>query len=185
MHTSIGIWIAVPPQTVLDLARDVGRWPELLPHYRSVRVHSRRGDRVVATMRAVRPLGPLRIPVTWRAVCWPDTSDSSHLRLEFRHVRGITAGMKVTWHIRPLGDGSMSEVRIVHDFRRRLPLLGADALPRFVDRLFTQPIASRTLATFREVIESDDRSPAATPGPGRFARSRRRSRLGEGEVQPP
>jgi hypothetical protein len=30
---------------------------------------------------------------------------------------------------------------------------------------------------------SDDRSPAATPGPGRFARSRRRRRPGGGEVK--
>ncbi len=151
MRTAIGVEIAAAPRRVFELARDVTRWPHLLPHYRAVAVVRRDGDRLVARMSAVRPLGPLRIPVTWSAEQWAEPADESDLRLRFRHVRGFTRGMDVTWHIRPNGDGA--SVSIEHDFSRRLPLLGPSVLPWFVDRLVVRAIAGRTLATFRALAE--------------------------------
>jgi hypothetical protein len=157
MRTSIGTRVAAPPEVVHALAQDVANWEYLLPHYRKSVIHARHGNRALGTMRAIRWFGPVPVPVSWRAVCWPDTSDPEDLRLEFRHVRGVTRGMVVTWHIRPLDHGQASEVRIVHRFSRAVPLLGADAFPALVDRWFTRPIAGRTLATFRAVAESVDR----------------------------
>jgi aromatase len=151
MRTSIGIRIGAPPRRVFELARDVSRWPQLLPHYRRVVVHARRNGRVVAKMVAVRPVGPLGIPVTWRAEQWAEAGDDSDLRLRFRHVRGVTRGMEVTWHIVPEGNGS--RVWIEHDFRRRLPLVGDELLPALVDRFFTRAIAGRTLRTFKALAE--------------------------------
>jgi len=82
-------------------------------------------------------------------------TDPADLRLHFHHVRGVTRGMVVTWHIRPAGPaGHEANVRIVHEFRRPLPLLGPDVLPRIVDRVFTRPIAGRTLAEFKRLAES-------------------------------
>jgi ribosome-associated toxin RatA of RatAB toxin-antitoxin module len=150
MRTHIGIEIAAPPRQVFELARQVSRWPEMLPHYRDVTVESREGDRIVARMSAVRP-GVLRLPVSWRAEHWADDSDPSDLRLHFRHVGGATRGMEVIWHIRPLGGGA--QVVIEHDFSRRLPLVGAELFPRVVDRWFIRPIAGRTLATFKALAE--------------------------------
>jgi aromatase len=151
MHTTIGIRVDAPPRVVFDLARDVRRWPDLLPHYRRVTVHAERDDRVLAQMVAVRPLPrlPLAVglPVTWRAEQWAESDDPGDLRLRFRHVRGVTRGMEVTWHIRPEDGGC--EVTIEHRFRRRLPLVGDRLLPWLVDRLFTRPIAGRTLRTFK------------------------------------
>lgn len=172
MRSTIGISIAAPPSRVFELARDICRWPELLPHYRRVTVQARRGDRVVAQMVAVRRFGPLPVPVTWRAEQWADASDPDDLRLHFRHIRGVTRGMVVTWRIRPaMADGGpvtgaradaavavaqadAADVTIEHEFTRRLPLLGDRLLPQLVDRLFTRPIAGRTLATFKRLAES-------------------------------
>lgn len=152
MHSNVGIVIRATPERVLELVHDIARWPELLPHYRSVTVHARRGDRIVARMVAIRRFGPLPMPVTWRAEQWADASDPADLRLNFRHVRGVTKGMDVTWHIRVATTGS--DVTIEHEFSRRLPLFGDRLLPWFVDRFFTRPIAGQTLATFKRLAEA-------------------------------
>jgi hypothetical protein len=69
------------------------------------------------------------------------------LRLRFAHRGGATNGMSVTWRIEPLANGS--RITIEHDFR---PRFAPWAL--VVDRLFTRPIASRTLATFKAIAEA-------------------------------
>jgi ribosome-associated toxin RatA of RatAB toxin-antitoxin module len=153
VHSEIGIAIRAPARTVFELARDVGRWAELLPHYRRVTIRAHRDDRVLAQMVAERPIGPVSLPVTWRAVCWPEGDDPDDLRLRFHHVRGVTRGMDVTWHIRSVGPDRCA-VTIAHEFRRPLPLVGPDVLPRFVDRWFTRAIAGRTLRRFRELAEA-------------------------------
>lgn len=151
MRTSLGVEVAAPAGRVFELARHLERWPELLPHYRSVRVERRAGDRVLARMVAVRAFGPLPFPVSWRAEQWAESTDPADLRLRFRHVRGVTRGMEVTWHIRP--DGTGCSVTIEHDFRRPLPLLGTEFLPRLIDRWFIRPVAGRTLRTFKALAE--------------------------------
>src|SRR5919106_640875 len=114
MRSSLSIDVMAPPRRVFELARELERWPELLPHYRRVTVQSRNGKRIVAQMVALRHVGPLGVPVSWRAEQWPDDSDADDLRLHFRHLRGVTRGMRVSWHIRPRGsDGT--QVSIDHD----------------------------------------------------------------------
>lgn len=143
--------MAAAPERIFELVRNIVRWPQLLPHYRRVKVRSRRGPLVIADMIAVRRFGPVPVPVAWRAEQWSDGSDVGDLRLHFRHVAGVTRGMAVTWHIEPRSRGA--RVTIEHDFSRRLPLLGDEVLPWIVDRLFVRPIASRTLAAFRSLAE--------------------------------
>jgi ribosome-associated toxin RatA of RatAB toxin-antitoxin module len=152
MQTEIAIDVAAQPRIVFDLARDISRWPRLLPHYRQVTIHSRDDGRVIATMSAMRPLWRFGIPVSWRSEQWSEDADPGDLRLRFVHIAGATRGMDVTWHIRPSGGGS--RVSIEHDFRRGLPLLGEDLFPRVVDALFVRPIAGRTLATFKRLAEA-------------------------------
>lgn len=151
MRSEISIDVSASPRTVFELARDITQWPELLPHYRKVTVHSRIGDRIVASMAAVRPVWKSGIPVRWRSEQWSDDADADDLRLRFVHVAGATRGMDVTWHIRPTGAGCTTTIE--HDFKRRLPLVGDDFLPRMIDRLFVRPIAGRTLATFKRLAE--------------------------------
>ena len=105
-------------------------------------------------MSATRALGPLGVPVVWRARTWADASDPEDLRLRFVHTGGATRGMDVTWHITPRG-ASGSTVAIDHDFVRRLPLVGDELFPAVVDRMFVRPIAGQTLATFKRLAEAD------------------------------
>ncbi len=159
MHSTIAIDVAAPPELVFRLARDVERWELLLPHYARSRARERRADgSLVVDFVARRPLiGVLGIglPVTWRSRTW---NDPATCRLRFVHVAGATKGMDVTWRIDAVGGGS--RVSIDHDFRPRLPLFAA-----FVDRVFTRPIAGRTLATFKalaEALAEESEPPAST-----------------------
>jgi ribosome-associated toxin RatA of RatAB toxin-antitoxin module len=154
LRSRIEIDVEAPGERVLELARDVARWPELLPHYRRVTVVSRNDSELVATMSAMRSFGPLNVPVAWRSRTWTETEDPDDLRLRFVHVRGATRGMDVTWHITPRAGGC--KVAIDHEFVRRLPLVGEDVFPRLVDRVFVRPIAGRTLATFKKLAEEAD-----------------------------
>ena len=154
MHTEVAVDVAATPRRVFDLARDIAKWPDLLPHYRKVTVHSRSNGRANATMSAVRPVwGRIGIPVWWRTEQWADDSRPDDLRLLFRHVAGATRGMAVAWHIRPSRGGA--NVVIEHEFEGRLPFLGREVFPRIVDRFFVRPIATRTLARFKALAENE------------------------------
>jgi ribosome-associated toxin RatA of RatAB toxin-antitoxin module len=148
VKSSLTIDIAAPPDLVFNLARDVERWPRLLPHYVAAAAEPTRSDgRHVVRFVARRPLLPvlgLDLPVAWRSVTW---SEPDERRLRFVHLGGATSGMDVAWRIEAASSGS--RVTIEHDFRPRLA-----AWAGFVDRLFTRPIATRTLATFKALAES-------------------------------
>ena len=148
MHSTIAIDIAARPDLVFALARDVERWETLLPHYARSRALERRADgTLVVDFVARRPLIGLLglgLPVAWRSRTW---SEPAGRRLRFAHVAGATKGMDVTWRIEAAEGGA--RVSIEHDFRPRLPLFAA-----FVDRVFTRPIAGRTLGTFKALAEA-------------------------------
>ena len=162
MQSSISVHVRAPATLVYELARDLERWPDLLPHYRDVRVVERHDDgsltaRMLATRQLIRALG-YGLPMAWRArfQAFPDD-----LRLRFQHRGGATNGMDVTWRIEPAPDGC--NVTIEHLFEPRMPGWGA-----FVDAVFVRPIAGRTLATFKAIAE-------AAAGASRPARSSRRA----------
>jgi ribosome-associated toxin RatA of RatAB toxin-antitoxin module len=168
MQTTIGIDIEAPAHLVFDLARNVERWPALLPHYVRVRVRERHPDGSqnadMVAVRTIIPLLGLGIPVAWRATTW---AEEQGLRLRFRHVAGATRGMDVTWRIE--ADGGGCRVSIEHDFRPRVAPWAA-----LVDRLFVRPIAGRTLATFKAIAEAVVAAEAAGhQPPGRSEPGRR------------
>jgi ribosome-associated toxin RatA of RatAB toxin-antitoxin module len=153
----MSIEVAAPPELVFRLARDVERWDRLLPHYVRSRAIARAADgSLVTEFIARRPLVGLLgtgLPVAWRARTWAEPED---VRLRFVHVAGATKGMDVTWRIDPSGRGA--RVSIDHDFRPRLP-----GFAWFVDRVFTRPIAGRTLATFKALAEALAEPPEGGP----------------------
>lgn len=166
MKSSVGIDVAAPPELVFRLARDVERWPRLLPHYGAARREAPpdADGRLIVRFVARRPILPvlgLGLPVAWRSLTW---SEPDRRRLRFVHRGGATNGMDVTWRIEPGGaDGRGCRVEIEHDFRPRVPGWGW-----LIDRVFTRPIAGRTLATFQILAEalaeaSADESAAAPP----------------------
>jgi hypothetical protein len=58
-----------PLASIFDLARDVERWPELLPHYRHVRFQERDGHGGgLVDMSANRPFGTMAWPTWWRSL---------------------------------------------------------------------------------------------------------------------
>jgi ribosome-associated toxin RatA of RatAB toxin-antitoxin module len=154
VHSTIGIDVDAPPELVYRLARDVTRWARLLPHYSYSGVVREDADGSrICDFRARRPFVPvlgLGVPVTWRSRTWHEPGTR---RLRFVHVAGATKGMDVTWTIEPAGTGT--RVEISHDFRPRLP-----GFAPFVDRVFTRPIAGRTLATFKALAEALHEAPA-------------------------
>ena len=156
MRSTLSIDIEAPPRLVFDLARDVLRWPALLPHYRDVRVEARDADGALTVrMLAVRPVVPLLgygIPVAWRSRTW---ADEATLRLRFVHLGGATNGMDVTWRIEATPTGC--RVSIDHAFGPRVPGFAA-----IVNGLFVRPIATRTLASFKAIAEAV--APAARSG---------------------
>jgi aromatase len=148
MRSSVSIDIHAPAKLVFELARDVERWPDLLPHYREVRVVERHLDgsmtaQMVATRAVVRSLG-YGIPVAWRARV---ASEAARLELSFQHLGGATRGMSVAWRIEPADDGCV--VTIEHLFAPRTP-----GWAPLLDRLFVRPIALRTLSTFKTIAEA-------------------------------
>lgn len=150
MRTEDRIRMHAPVDRVFRAAEAVERWPELLPHYRWVRMLERlpAGGELVE-MAAWRPFGPLWYPTWWVSEMRVDR-DAPAVR--YRHVRGITAGMDVLWKFE--GDGDHTLVTIVHDWTGpRWPVIGPPAAAWVIGPVFIHAIASRTLAGIKRAVE--------------------------------
>ena len=140
--------VDAPYERLFDLAADVERWPERLPHYRYVRrLPSAAGERRFA-MGARR--GP--IPVAWEATQRPMRDER---RIEFVHTGGVTKGMWVAWRFaeRP---GGGQDVSIEHRLDLRWPLVGELAARHLIGPQFIEAIAGRTLRRMKELAEATD-----------------------------
>jgi len=147
MHTENTIWIAAPPERVFALAQDIARWPNLLPHYRWVRVFEEKPDSRLAEMAARR--GPF--PVKWRTQQGLIPAEG---RITYRHVGGITRGMEVEWLLGPERGGT--RVLITHDLRSGSRLLRL-RVAEWVIGGFVSPIADRTLQGIKRAAEGGAR----------------------------
>lgn len=143
--------IHAPARVCFQVAADVERWPEILPHYRWVRFHQRlpRGGGLVE-MAAWRPfLGPVRYPTWWVSRM---EVDPQRPLVSYRHVDGITRRMDVSWEFHtlpvPPEDGfARTRVRITHVWAGPpWPAIGRLAARLVIGPLFISAIASRTLA---------------------------------------
>ena len=134
-----------PFEHIFDLAADVERWPERLPHYRYVRrLPGRNGERHFA-MGARRG----RIPVRWEAIQRPMRDER---RIEFMHTGGLTKGMWVAWRFSEAPDGTV-DVCIEHRLDLGWPLIGSFVARRIIGPAFIEPIARRTLRRVRLLAE--------------------------------
>ena len=138
---------------VFSAARDVERWPDLLPHYRWVRFRERRGAGGLVEMAAWRPFGgPLRWPTWWMSEM---TIEPEVPRILYRHVRGITTGMDVAWDFAAEDDGVL--VTVTHWWDGPAwPLIGTLAAEGLIGPVFVHGIASRTLAGLARAAERTD-----------------------------
>ena len=145
MRTVDRIHMRAPLERVFTAASEVERWPAILPHYRWVR----RFERNLVEMAAWRPFGPLRYPTWWVSEM---TLDRAAGEIRYRHIRGITRGMKVVWRLVE-GDGGV-DVEIVHTWDGPAwPLVGRLAADLVIGPVFIHGIASRTLAGIKRVVE--------------------------------
>lgn len=153
MRTVDATQIAAPIERVFQAACDVERWPEILPHYRWVRMLERRaGGGGLVEMAAWRPFGPLRWPTWWVSEM---TIRLAAREVHYRHVRGITRGMDVVWRIRPGAGDGMVDVAIVHEWTGPAwPVVGRAAAELVIGPVFVHGIASRTLAGIKRHLES-------------------------------
>jgi uncharacterized membrane protein len=149
MRTVDRIQVRAPFERVFEAASAVERWPAILPHYRWVR----RLDGSLVEMAAWRPFGPLKYPTWWVSEM---TLDRVAGEIRYRHVRGITRGMKVVWRMVEVGGGSGGgvDVEIVHTWDGPAwPLVGRLAADLVIGPVFIHGIASRTLAGIKRAVE--------------------------------
>ena len=133
-----------PPDLCFEVAANVEDWPRILPHYRWVRFHEKKGFASgVVEMAAWRPFPFFRYPTWW-------VSDMDHdpdaRTVTYRHIDGITREMDVVWEVNAMDQGR-SHLRIVHEWDGpRWPLIGGIAANLVIGPWFISHIAGRTLA---------------------------------------
>jgi ribosome-associated toxin RatA of RatAB toxin-antitoxin module len=130
-------------------ASDVERWPDILPHYRWVRMLERRPGGGIVEMSANRPFGPLDWPTWWVSEMWLEPE--RHV-VRYRHIRGVTTGMDVEWKLRETAAGI--DATIVHEWQGPpWPLIRRPAAAWVIGPVFVHGIASRTLAGIKRAVE--------------------------------
>ena len=147
MHLENSVVVGATPDIIFRLVAAIERWPEILPHYRRVRVLEQRGQQKLVKMAAQRD----GLPVSWTSIQEPRPAER---RILFRHVGGITRGMAVEWRLEPLGDGR-THVSIGHDFTPGWPLIGGRVARLVIGELFVRNIAGKTLRRIKELAEAE------------------------------
>ncbi len=145
MQTENFIDIHGPIERVYELAAEVTRWPEILPHYRCVKLIRKDGRRRVVEMAAHRD----GIPVRWTAV---QELVPEERRILFTHIKGPTKGMEVEWTMMETPGGAV-HVKIWHGFEPPWPLVGPFIAKYIVGWFFVHNIAGKTLATIKRIVE--------------------------------
>jgi ribosome-associated toxin RatA of RatAB toxin-antitoxin module len=143
---SNSIVISAPAQTIYRLASATERWPEILPHYRYVRVLEEHGSRRVVEMGARRG----RIPIWWIA---EQTNDPARPHIAFRHLEGWTRGMDVEWTFEAAGNGTL--VRIEHRLDFRFPVAREWLGRHVVCGFFVHYVAGKTLEVMKRLAEAE------------------------------
>jgi len=157
MHTENTVTIDAPFEHIWTLAAAIQRWPDILPHYRFVRVLDQNisGSRKLVEMAAFRdgfPAQGMKFPVKWRSI---QVCDHAAGRIYFKHLAGIAQGMWVVWTLVPDVTGQGVQVTIEHDLHYPLPALNGWFARDLVGRGFVQSIAGQTLATIKQIAEAE------------------------------
>lgn len=141
---------AAPPDVCFQVAADVERWPDILPHYRWVKFRRKDGFASgIVEMAAWRPFPLVRYPTWWLSEM---EHDADQRVIRYRHIGGVTKGMDVSWEVRPGDDGTL--LRIVHEWTGPAwPLIGGFAANAVIGPHFVQHIAGRTLSGIAAAAE--------------------------------
>lgn len=142
--------VGATPERVFEVAADVERWPDILPHYRWVRFRERSPHGGVVEMAAWRPFPGFRWPTWWMSEM---RIDRPVLEVRYRHIRGVTTGMDVIWRVTAAPGGA--HVDLIHDWGGPAwPLIRKPAAAWVIMPVFVHGIASRTLAGVKRAAEA-------------------------------
>jgi len=144
--------IGAPAHAIYAFAAATERWPEILPHYRYVRVLADNGPVRIVKMAAWRDL----VPIAWVA---EQTSDPHTPSIRFHHVRGWTRGMDVEWRFAPTASGT--RVTIEHRLEFQFPVAREWLGEHVVGNFFVHDVASKTLARMKTLAEAIPHAGAA------------------------
>ena len=148
MQTETFTMMQGPLIRIVELAADVERWPEILPHYRWVTLLEGGGDRKVVEMAARRG----RFPLRWRAVQEIDRSGPTPV-IAYRHIWGPTRGMDVAWTFTETQQGV--RVAINHRFQPPWPVVGDVVTNHIIGPRFIEHVAGLTLSTIKQIVERE------------------------------
>jgi ribosome-associated toxin RatA of RatAB toxin-antitoxin module len=150
--------VHAPPDVCFRIAADVERWPEILPHYRWVRFHEKRGFGAgTVEMAAWRsfPAG-VKYPTWWMSEM---RSADHEPAVYYKHVAGITRGMDVKWEFNTRGRDTF--IRLFHTWDGPAwPLIRGIAAEWVILPHFVSAIAQRTLAGVARAAELGMRNPS-------------------------
>lgn len=135
---------------LFGLASNIARWPEILPHYRWVKVLAKDVDGVVAEM-AARHIG---IPLWWKTI---QRLKPAERRIEFIHIGGITKGMDVAWTFEEVGATCLGPtwlVQIHHEFDPKWVFPGPWFAKNVIGEIFVKQVAGKTLARMKYLLET-------------------------------
>jgi len=145
IRTHNEIEIDAPPQRIFQLASDTMRWPQILPHYRSVRKVGQQGNSQILQMTAMRDF----IPVRWTAQQWNDAVKPA---ITFHHLAGWTRGMHVEWRFEEKGGSTL--VSIIHELDFAFPFAREFLGKHVVSDFFVHNIAAKTLRCIKDICEA-------------------------------
>jgi uncharacterized membrane protein len=138
------IEIAAPARAVYALASATEKWPDILPHYRYVRVLEDRGATRVVAMGAWQDVFPIR----WVA---EQTNDPDTPHIAFHHLRGWTRGMDVEWIFEEFARGT--RVTLEHRLKFSFPVASEWIGKHVVSDYFVHGVAAKTLARMKVLAE--------------------------------
>ena len=147
MHTANSVLIKAPRDRIFEVTSDLKNWTPMLPHYRSIHFHDSTDDRLKNTVTMACWRG--WIPISWKSIHEIKPDD---FEVHFTHLRAFTKGMVVIWRYIDTPDGV--EVSITHDLNFRVRWL-APIMEPLIGKGFIEPVAQRTLATFKKILEEE------------------------------
>lgn len=162
MKVMTSIHILGPLEKVFGLAEDVIRWPEIMPHYKYVKLLDEYGNKKVLEMAAYVRLGNNDdgegldaderrgiVPVKWTAI---QESIPEERTMTFFHIKGPMKDMEVEWSFGAVeyNNNSIVEINANYTFNRYL-LIAKYTVGNF----FIHNPLSKTLACLKEIVEAE------------------------------
>lgn len=153
LHTENSIVIRAPLGLAFQLAAHIDGWPDILDHYRYVRILEEVRPCVRRVKMSARRNG---IPVGWTSL---QETDSMRREIRYHHVGGVTRGMDVVWRFSDVAGGCT--VTIEHDLDSPRWWLRNRLAKFVVGEMFVKNIADKTLRGVKARAEAIEAGLAA------------------------